>query len=131
MEPTKEDKSFFSLAKQAKSFKNAFRGITLLLSNQRNAWIHIGAAILVVVAGFYFSISDTEWEILILSIGAVLAAEAFNTAMEIDMDLTSPGYHPFVRNTKDMAAGAVLITVCAAIVVGLMIFLPKVLTCLQ
>lgn len=120
------DKNFFSLARHAKSFRNAFRGIKLLIKTQQNAWIHIGAGMIVILFGFYFSISPIEWAIIIFTIGAVLAAEAFNTALEIDMDLTSPNYNPYAKNTKDMAAGAVLITVCAAVVVGIIIFGPKI-----
>ena len=75
--------------------------------------------------GWWLHISEGEWAMLVLAIGMVLAAEAFNTAIEIDIDLTSPEYHPYARDTKDVAAGAVLITVIVAIVVGCIIFIPK------
>jgi undecaprenol kinase len=58
---------------------------------------------------------------------AVLVAESFNTAMEIDIDLTSPQYHPYARDTKDVAAGAVLLAVIGAVIVGGIIFIPKIL----
>ncbi len=57
--------------------------------------------------------------------------EALNTAIEIDIDLTSPEYHPFARDTKDVAAGAVLLSVFVAVIVGLIVFLPKVLDMIQ
>jgi len=119
------EKKRFSIIGRAKSFKHAFRGISILLKTQPNFWIHIIAGIIVVKLGLWLHISEGEWAILVLAIGIVLAAEAFNTAIEIDIDLTSPEYHPYARDTKDVAAGAVLITVIVAIVVGCIIFVPK------
>jgi undecaprenol kinase len=63
--------------------------------------------------------------LLVFAMTAVLVAEAFNTAMEIDIDLTSPEEHPYARDTKDVAAGAVLIAVMGAVIIGLIIFVPK------
>ncbi len=128
MEQNTSEKKFINFAKRAKSFQHAFRGIRLLLSTQRNVWIHVFIGAAVVILGFYFSLNMTEWIFIIFAIGSVLTAEAFNTALEIDMDLTSPGYHPYARNTKDMAAGAVLITAIASAVIGIMIFGPKILS---
>jgi len=114
----------FSIVKRAKSFTYAGRGIWLLGKTTHNAWIHIGILIIAISAGFYFGISGTDWALLVLAAGLVLAAEAFNTAIEIDIDLTSPNYHPFARDTKDVAAGAVLITAITAALIGLIIFGP-------
>lgn len=81
-------------------------------------------AVLVVVAfGFYFHITTTEWIVLVFVCGFVLVSEAFNTAIEIDMNLTSPEYHPYARDTKDVAAGAVLISAITALIIGAIIFL--------
>ena len=74
--------------------------------------------------GWYFRITQVEWVALIFAGGMVLSAEAFNTAIEIDINLTSPEYHPFARDTKDVAAGAVLISALSATVVGILIFVP-------
>jgi diacylglycerol kinase len=82
---------------------------------------------LVLLAGIYFSITLLEWIFIIFAAGMVFAAEAFNTAIEIDMNLTSPEYHPHARDTKDVAAGAVLITAIIAAVIGIIIFLPRVI----
>ena len=76
----------------------------------------------VIALGFYFHIAKIEWFMLILAAGFVLTAEAFNTAIEIDIDLTSPDYHPYARDTKDVAAGAVLISAITALIIGVMIF---------
>lgn len=121
------EKKRFSIIARARSFTHAFRGVGIILRTQHNAWIHLFFAILVVWAGFYFHINSAEWCTLILSTGFVLVAEAFNTAFEIDIDLTSPDHHPYARDTKDVAAGAVLLSVFTSIFVGLVIFLPKIL----
>lgn len=112
----------FSIAKRAKSFTHAGRGVWLFLKTTHNAWIHIAVLILAVILGFYLGISNTEWILLIFAGGLVMTAEAFNTAIEIDIDLTSPEYHPYARDTKDVAAGAVLISACVAVIVGVLIF---------
>ena len=112
----------FSFIKRIESFKHAGRGLYLFIKNTHNAWIHFLILLVVIVSGFYFKISSIEWMILILTGGFVLAAEAFNTALEIDIDLTSPEYHPYARDTKDVAAGAVLISAITAIIVGVLIF---------
>lgn len=119
-------KKNFSIIARARSFRNAFRGVGIMIRTQHNAWVHLVGAIVAIVLGFKFDISLAEWSVLALSMGFVLASEAFNTAMEIDIDLTSPNYHPYARDTKDVAAGAVLISVIVALVIGLIIFLPKI-----
>ncbi len=121
----------FSIVARMRSFNHAFRGISVIFKTQHNAWIHAVAGIVVVALGLWLHISHLEWGVLILAITAVLAAEGFNTALEIDIDLTSPDEHPYARDTKDVAAGAVLLTVCGAIAVGLVIFLPKVIGLLR
>ncbi len=123
-----EEEKRFSIIARAKSFKHALRGIAVIFKTQHNAWVHAFAAVIVTALGFVFSISEAEWGLLVLSMVSVLAAEGFNTALEIDIDLTSPEYHPYARDTKDVAAGAVLLTAIGAVIVGLIIFLPKILT---
>src|SRR3990167_8150240 len=102
------EKKRFSIVARAKSFNHAFRGIGIVFRTQHNAWVHLFIAVLVILLGFWLKISYVEWMILILAIGSVLTAEAFNTAFEIDIDLTSPDHHPYARDTKDVSAGAVL-----------------------
>ncbi len=110
-----------------KSMSNALRGIRIMFRGQYNIWIHTMILGLVVIAGIYFQITLLEWIFIIFASGMVFSAEAFNTAIEIDMNLTSPEYHPHARDTKDVAAGAVLITAIIAFVVGVVIFLPRVI----
>lgn len=112
----------FSLVKRAKSFAHAGRGISVFIKTTYNAWVHIVLLIGAVFLGIYFNIPYGDWMLLTLAAGMVLAAEAFNTAIEIDIDLTSPTYHPYARDTKDVAAGAVLISSITAAIIGFGIF---------
>ena len=123
-----EEKKVFSLVKRARSFTHAFRGIRIFLATTHNAWVQIVLAVAIFIFGVYFSISATEWIFLVIVIGALFSAEAFNTAIEIDIDLTSPEYHPYARDTKDVAAGAVLITAPMALAVFFVIFVSQGLT---
>ncbi len=107
-------------------FNNAIRGLWVFWSTTRNLLFHFGATILVIIFGFYFNISDAEWINILFCIGFVIVSEAFNTAIEIDIDLTSPDYHPYARDTKDVAAAAVLLSSIFSAIIGLIIFLPKI-----
>lgn len=127
MEQRIDTKQEFSLLKRAQSFSHAGRGVRLFLRTTHNAWIHVLVLLIAIGLGLYFDITHIEWMILVLTGGFVLVAEAFNTAIEIDIDLTSPEYHPYARDTKDVAAGAVLISAVTAVVVGLFIFVPHII----
>ncbi len=113
------------MRKRFKSFLFAFKGIADLFKNTPNAQIHLMFAIAVVVCGFIFDISKTEWMFCILSISLVLMAEGFNTALEYLTDLVSPDYHELAGKTKDVAAGAVFIMAIGAAIIGFLIFAPK------
>ncbi len=65
-----------------------------------------------------------------LAIALVIISEILNTAIEIDIDLTSPEYHPYARDTKDVAAGAVLAAALFALIIGLLVFVPKIVAVL-
>ena len=117
-----DTKKELSIFRRAKSFANAGRGIKMFLKITPNAWIELAIGLLVVFFGFYFNITRIEWLMVVFVCGSVLAAEAFNTAMEIDINLTSPDYHPYARDTKDVAAGAVLISSIMAAIIGILVF---------
>ncbi len=114
----------FSVIKRGKSFKHAWRGFFEFIRITHNAWIEIASFILGTFLAIYFHIKSTEWAILILTAGMLFSIEAINTALEIDMNLTSPQYHPYARDVKDIAAGAVLISVVISILITLIIFIP-------
>ncbi len=109
-------------------FFDAFRGMRVFWMTTNNLFKYVSsiAILFVIVLGFYFKVSSSEWMYLIFAIGFVLVSEAFNTAFEIDIDLTSPEYHPYAKDTKDVAAAAVLLSVFVSIIIGLVIFLPKI-----
>lgn len=90
--------------------------------------IHILAAVVAVVLGFLLRLTITEWCIIILCIGAVMMAELFNSAVERVCDAAfTKKEDPVVKDIKDISAGAVLISALMALVVGLLIFVPKLL----
>lgn len=93
---------------------------------QHNAWIHVAATVIVLVAAFLFRVSAADWCWIILALSIVWTAEALNTAFEFLADAASPAFHPLVRDAKDVAAGAVLVTAIAAAVIGAIIFWPHV-----
>lgn len=124
MERRQTSEKHFSPLERVRSFAHAGRGLSLFIRTTHNVRIHITIFLTAIIFGFFLSISLVEWMFLVLAGGFVFAAEAFNTAIEIDMNLTSPKYHPFAKDTKDMAAGAVLISAITAVVIGLFIFIP-------
>jgi diacylglycerol kinase (ATP) len=107
------------------SFRYAFDGLGYLLWTQRNAKIHSALGLAAVALGALLGIDRYEWLALILTIAMVLAAEGVNTAVEAAVDLASPDYHPLAKIAKDVGAGTVLLTAIAAVVVGLVLFLPR------
>lgn len=120
----------FTFRKRLRSFGYAFNGIRLLITKEHNAWIHCFAAVCVVLAGLLMDISKMEWIACVIVIGAVLAAEAVNSAVEALADFVSPEYSEAIKRTKDLAAGAVLLMAMAAAVVGGIIFFPKLIALL-
>jgi len=110
------------------SFANAWRGVKIFVRRERNAWIHCGMTILVILAGFLFRISMAEWLAVVFALGLVLAGEAINTAIERLSDVVQPEQDDRIRDVKDVSAGAVLICAITAAVIGVIVFLPKLLS---
>lgn len=117
----------YSFKKQLKSFTFAWKGILTCAGHEQNITFHLIAAIIVVATGFCFGISRTEWMVVMLCIGTVIAAELFNSAIERLVDMVSPEWEKIAGEVKDIAAGAVLITAIAAAIVGMIVFLPYVI----
>ena len=103
----------------------ALAGLKTVLLTERNFRIHLLAMIIVIVLAFILQVSKLEWFMLILVIGFVLVAEMFNSVIEGLIDYIKPDIHPEAKRIKDMAAGAVLITAIVSVIVGCMIFIPK------
>ncbi|MBU0677150.1 MAG: diacylglycerol kinase family protein [Verrucomicrobia bacterium] len=117
----------FEFTGRIRSFKFAFVGIWTMLKSQQNAWVHACATVGVVFAGIFFGVSAAEWCWLVLAIMAVWTAEALNTAFEFLADVASPDFHPLVKHSKDVAAGAVLISAIGAVAIGLLVLGPHAL----
>ncbi len=106
------------------SFGHAFRGWTYVLRTQRNMWIHVLIAAVVVALSAWLRLSREEWAIIVLTMAVVFTAEFVNTAIEAVVDLASPQKHPLAKVGKDVGAGAVLIAAIAAVLVGLLVLWP-------
>ena len=110
-----------------KSFYYAFQGIKVNILTERNLVIHFLVMLLVIVCGFVFKISVTEWLICILLFGFVITLELMNTAIETAIDICMPEINPKAKLAKDTSAGAVLVVAIVSVVIGIMIFGPKLL----
>lgn len=113
-----------------KSFGYAFAGILTCIRQERNMRIHLTAAILVIAAGTILRISAAEWMICLILFGLVMSLEMVNTALEAVVDLVTQEKKPLAKKAKDAAAGAVLVSAIMAAVIGLMIFVPRILAVL-
>jgi len=100
----------FQFTGHIRSFRYAIAGIIRMVRCQHNAWIHAIAPGVVIAGGFFLHLSGSEWCWIVLAASTVLTAETLNTAFEFLADAASPNFHPVVRDAKDVAAGAVLIT---------------------
>ncbi|NCB56456.1 MAG: diacylglycerol kinase family protein [Gammaproteobacteria bacterium] len=116
----------FSVAKRIQSIRHAVRGVTEMLKSEHNAWVHLFATVCVVLAAAVLSVNAIEWCFLILAIMAVWVSEALNTAFEFLCDVASPDFHPLVKKSKDVAAGAVLLSAIGAVIIALIIFVPHI-----
>src|SRR5439155_26731490 len=116
----------FQFSGRIRSFRHAIVGVLRMIRCQHNAWIHAAATLVVLAAAFVLRISAADWCWIILAISIVWIAEALNTAFEFLADAASPEFHPLVRDAKDVAAGAVLVTAVAAALIGAIIFWPHV-----
>lgn len=114
-----------------KSFVNASRGLKTMLFSQHHAWFYLIMTLAVLGSGLAFHISASKWCWAIIAVVTVWTAEALNTAFEFLCDVAAPEFHPSVERAKDVAAGAVLVCVIGAILIGLFVFGPPLLALLQ
>jgi diacylglycerol kinase (ATP) len=114
----------FSILGRMRSFRFALGGIVFMLRTQHNAWLHLAATVAVCALGYALGISAQDWRWLVVAVTLVWISEAVNTAFEHLCDVVQPEFHASVKRSKDIAAGAVLITAIGAAILGAMIFLP-------
>ena len=115
------------MKKFLKSVQCAFKGILVALKEERNMKIHASFVILVSLAGLLLKISLVEWLCCLFCFALVISMELMNTAIENFVDFVEPKYNEKVGKVKDIAAGAVLINALFSIIIGLIIFLPKII----
>jgi undecaprenol kinase/diacylglycerol kinase (ATP) len=120
----KQRKPFLFKARML-SFKHAFIGIADFFQTEHNAVIHLFVAIAAIVFGIWLSISRLEWIIIICMIGLVFMAELFNTAIEKLGDSITRENNEMMKKVKDLSAAAVLIVALTASLIGLIIFIPR------
>jgi diacylglycerol kinase len=118
-------KSKNSLFEILSGFKHSLRGISLAIISENNLRIHIVAALIVMVISYIVKLNMLEWAVMILCIGLVIGMELINTAIEYLADAFTSEYNEEIKNVKDVAAGAVLISAITSIVVAGLILLPK------
>lgn len=111
-----------------RSLNQAWRGLRYTLRTQGHMKFHFVAGISVLFFAWWWQVSRVEWLMLIVAIGCVIGSEVMNSALEIVVDMVHPDFHPQAGMAKDVAAGAVLVTTIQAIVIGLIVFFPRLLS---
>ena len=109
------------------SFKHAFAGLCYTIKTQPNLRIHFTIAALVTLAGIYFRLNYIEWLIILFTFLWVIVSEMINTSLEAIVDLIIDTKHQQAKIAKDVAAGMVLVGALGSVIIGLVIFLPKII----
>ena len=120
--------SLYKSENLGESVKFAFDGIVYALKTQRNLRIHLTIALLTIIMAFVLSLSSLEWAIIVFCIVLMFFSEMTNTTVETLIDLYFGDNHSEIaKNAKDIAAGSVLICATGVVIVGMLIFIPKIL----
>ncbi len=110
------------------SFEYPVKGLKYAYRNEQNLAVDVGISIIVLIASVIFKLSLVEWVVVVFTIGAVLSLELINTAIEAVVDLVTEEYHPLAKVAKDTSAAAVFVIAIVAAIVGIIIFLPKIIS---
>ncbi len=108
-----------------RSFGYAFAGIAYIVRTQRNARIELAVGVAAIALALWLGLSPLEWAVLAITIALVLALEWINTSLELAVSLASPERHPSAKAAKDVAAACVLLGAITSVVVGLLLFAPR------
>lgn len=117
----------FSLKERLRSFSYAFQGLKTLFIEEHNSRIHTVFAILAIALGLFFHISALEWIAVLLCIALVFSLELINSSIENLADASIPEKNTFIKNSKDMAAAAVFVSAMVSLIIGIIIFLPRII----
>jgi len=118
----------FSPKSRLGSFKYAFSGLSYLLAHEHNAIIHSVAAVIVIILGFALKVDPVEWGMLIIVTGLVFLTELINSSLEAIADVAEPRQNEKIRIAKDYSAAAVLIAAFISVIVGGLIFIPRLIS---
>ncbi|NOQ50122.1 MAG: diacylglycerol kinase family protein [Mycoplasmataceae bacterium] len=114
-----------------RKFANAFRGLIVLIKEEKSLWVHFFVSFIVIVFGIFLFEEIWQWISIILVIGLVIGFEIINTSIEYIVDIISFEYNVKAKKIKDVAATATLFVTLVAIVVGLLVFLPLIIDILK
>ena len=117
------ERNFF--LNRLKSVKFAAKGFWILITSENSIIVQVIIAIIISIIGFIMQISATEWMFQLVEIGLILVAESLNTAIEKMADFIHPAYHKQIGRIKDISAGAAFIAAIFAVIIGLIIYVPK------
>lgn len=131
MDLKKKRKLKVNSKKIANSFKYAGQGLYSALKTERNMKIHVTIMVLVIIAAILLKINKYEWIICIACFAIVISGELFNTAIETVVDMVMPYKNEKAKLAKDISASAVLVLAIGTAIIGLIIFIPKILQYLQ
>ena len=128
---SKGKKKIYSIKRLFQSFIHAGNGIISAFKTEQNLLIDLICGIITIIIGFLLKISTIELTVVLIVIALVISMELINTAIEYVVDMAMPEIHPLAKLSKDIAAGAVLVSSLMAVVIGLIIYLPKLIALLR
>ena len=117
----------FSFKSRFASLRFAINGLWSLLRYEHNSRIHLGVAISAIILGIVLRLNSSEWCLIIILTGLVFITELLNSALESLADYTNPDLNELIKNAKDYSAAAVLLSAIISVVIGAIIFIPKIL----
>jgi undecaprenol kinase/diacylglycerol kinase (ATP) len=117
----------FSIKARIRSFLFAFNGLRILLREEHNARIHMLGAVFAILLGVLLQLSPVEWLAITLCIGIVFVLEILNSAIERLADFVAPNHHQLIGQVKDLSAAGVLVGAVTSLIIGLLIFIPKII----
>lgn len=113
------------IKRTTRKFTNAMKGMVVMVKEERSLWVHLFTTLVIVIMGVIFEIDTYEWIAVIIAIALVIGFEILNTAIEYLVDIVSFEYNVKAKKIKDVAAMATLVVTIAAVIIGLIIFLPE------
>ena len=116
----------FSFKSRVASFRFALNGLWSLIKYEHNSRIHLAGAITAIILGLIFKLNSSEWSLIIVLIGLVFITELFNSAVESLADYINPEWNELIKKAKDYCAAAVLISAIISVIIGAIIFIPKI-----